>query len=210
MGVKEINQLIAKLEDEFNATERATPRKYDSDWKLHLVVEKYYYVNCRLRDIITTEEGLREAYYQVYLKLFSIYLKRLVKKNYSGLLYEIKYLCWVIEFKNDFFVENCCSRKGVLWVVKYNNPTNYLTKEHGYCGYDITRTPSDYSEDILKEAVQVVYSMIGGQFDKQVYKDKAVLEQPTEEGWHKLVMYCLDYFQEGKLKDELYLECMLS
>lgn len=210
METKEINEIITKLENEFNIIEKANPRERKCSWKLGLITDRYYYVNCRLRDILTCEEELREAYYQVYLKLFSIYLKRSIKKNNGGLLLEIHHLCWAINHKNDFFIEDCCSKEGIFWVVKYHNTSRYLTKKYSYYGHDMYREPSEYLDEVLKEAVKLVHDIVGKQFDEQVYKDKILLEQPTEKGWQKLVMYCLDYFQEGNIKDELYLECVLS
>lgn len=205
-----ITELITKFEKEFNYIEKANPRKHCAGWKLSLATDKYYYVNSRLRDILTCEEELRNAYFEVYLKLFSIYLKRLIKKNNGGLLLEVQHLSWAIDHKNDFFIENCTSREGIFWTVKYHNTTNYLTKKYTYYGHDIYKEPCEYSDEVLKESVQIVHNIAGKQFDRQVYKDKILLEQPTEKGYHKLVMYCLEYFQEGDMKDELYLECVLS
>lgn len=211
MGTKEINELITKFEDEFDTIEKADPpRKHSAGWKLRLATDKYYYVNCRLKDLLTSEEELRNAYFEVYLKLFSIYLKRLIKKNNGGLLLETKYLCWAIDHKNDFFIEDCCSKEGIFWAVKYNNTTRYLTKKYGYYGHDIYREPSEYPDEVLKEAVQLVHNIAGKQFDKQVYKDKILLEQPTEKGWQKLVMHCLDYFSDCNMRDDLYIECVLG
>jgi len=210
MEIKEILQLITKLEDEFDSKEGKRLNPYTEEG-LALITDKYHYVNYGLRDIITNKEELRKAYFQVYLKLYSIYLKRLIKRNEGGLLYEIISLCWAIDYKDDFCIDYCCSRNSILWVLKDNNDGYFSKYHYGYgYGYNIFAQPSEYSDEVLKEAVRIIYGIAGEQFDKRVYKGKALLEQPVEEGWHKLVMYCLDYFQEGQIKDELYLECALA
>lgn len=217
MEFKDINELITKLEDEFDTIEKANPpRKHSAGWKLRLATDKYYYVNCRLKDILTSEEELREAYYQVYLKLFSIYLKRLVKKNNDSFswnrnkpLVETRHLCYVIDHRYIFSIENCCNRKAIFEVVKYNDTNRYLTNKYNY--YDSYWESSEYCDEVLHEAIQLVHDTLGKQqFEKEVYRDRVLLERPVENGWQKIVLCCLEYFQEGELKDELYLECVLS
>lgn len=208
METKDINELITKLELEFDTKDSTTPRKHCTGWKLNLVADKYYYVNCKLRDILTSEEELREAYYQVYLKLFSVFLTRKIKRNKVRILVEISNLCWIVFHKDNFKIDNCCDRYGIFWVAKYNND-RYLSKYYTHFGDEIYKYPSEYQDEVLKEAVQIVYNMISEHFVEQIYEDKKVLECLKNYGYNRVVMHCLDYFPEGDMKDELYLECVL-
>lgn len=207
MRFKDVNELIAKLELKFDTKNRIL-RKHRTGDELNYIADKYYYVNCKLMNTLTSEEELREAYYNVYLKLFSIYLKEEVKGNEGGVLLEIDGLCWIVFHKDNFKIDNCSDKEGILWVAKYNYE-RYLSKYFRDFGTEIYNHPSDYPDEVLKEAVQIVHNILGEDFVEQIYKDKELLERFKNDGYNKLVMYCLDYFPEGDMKDELYWECML-